>query len=145
MGFFIWYFGALAIANKFQTDRVSVQEMPANRTFVLRHWRRLMQLRFPGFPYSLSARQEESPWNAGPRIEPGLGLEQASAPELWCTLTDLRCTLLSFSVPSWATLYPNGFCCTLLSYAVPCWATLHTIELRSTLLRYAAPFWARRN
>jgi len=52
------------------------------------------------FPRSFSARQEESPWNAGPRIEPGLGLEQASAPELCCTLTDLPCTLLSFSVPS---------------------------------------------
>jgi hypothetical protein len=38
MGFFIWYFVALAIANKFQTDMVSVQEMPANLHVFLRHF-----------------------------------------------------------------------------------------------------------
>ncbi len=45
-------------------------------------------------------------------------------------ITELRCTLLSYSAPSWATLHFGELRCTLLSYAT------------STLLIWAAPYWA---
>jgi hypothetical protein len=86
------------------------------------------------------------------------------------TTTELRCILLSFSVPFWATLFPLSYAapswaakqtteqlyasfwatlhreqrCALLSYAAaaPYWPTLHPTELCHTHMSYAAPHWA---
>jgi hypothetical protein len=46
------------------------------------------------FPHCLLAQQEEPPWGAGPRFEPGPALQQASA-----LPSELRCTLKSYAAP----------------------------------------------
>ncbi len=56
-------------------------------------------------------------------------------------LHGLSCALLSYAVPSWATLPPCCEpCCTLLSYAAFKWAMLHSNELCCTL---RCTLWAK--
>jgi hypothetical protein len=68
--------------------------------------------------------------------------------------TVLHCILfLSYAVPSelhctlWATLHPTELRCILLTYTTPYWATLHLAELLPsppalcTLLSYVVSFW----
>ncbi len=84
----------------------------------------------------------------------------------WAMLhpTALRCILLSYTTPYWATLHPaelhhpqylteqccfllnyaasSELCCTLLSFDVSYWATLYPTELRSTMWATLQPNWA---
>ncbi len=61
-------------------------------------------------------------------------------------ITELRCTLWSYSAPSWATLHLSELRCTLLSYATSTlviyaasyWATMHPAKICCTILSYAA-------
>ncbi len=53
--------------------------------------------------------------------------------ELYSTLTELRCTLLSYAALYWAMLNPTELCWTLLSYAVPYWAKMFSTKLSSTM------------
>ncbi len=55
---------------------------------------------------------------------------------------ELRCTLLSYAAPYWATLHPTKLCCIKLSYAAPNQSWAAPSELSCILLSYAGPFWA---
>jgi hypothetical protein len=54
--------------------------------------------------------------------------------ELHSTLTELRCTLLSYAEPYLVTLYPTELRCSLLRYAAPCKLYYSLTELPSVLV-----------